>query len=359
MKKICLALVMLMALCIVTAQAETAGGSKEKWAKGIVQTVDTVDIFAPVGGQLQPFDLDAGDTVEADMLLFTIRPLQVLAPANGVVRLLKAQAGDAASQVMLQYGALCFIDRVDVHLVRASLTGAYNKPKNRALILGETLRVYNGDSDDPVDTLGTVISVDGKNYMVEIPAGVFDLEDKVFLYRGEGDTYNAKDKMGEGFIDRTKPVPVPAEGVVARVHVTDGQQIVKGGVLFTLDEASSVHREPAVFDAVSPRIGVVSALYVQGGQQVRKGQLLMTVMPLDTLEFVVDVDEMDIASLQVGQAVQVKADALGERRISANVKSISPLGMKVLDTTKYQVTLSIQGVPEGLLPNMHVTAYWD
>ena len=72
-----------------------------------------------------------------------------------------------------------------------------------------------------------------------------------------------------------------------------------------------------------------------------------------------DVDEMDIPSVNIGLLMQVKADALGDASFSAVVKKISPLGITVLDTTKYPVTLTIQGAPEGLLPGMHVTAYWE
>jgi multidrug efflux pump subunit AcrA (membrane-fusion protein) len=363
MKHKWLVIVLLLTLCGLSAQAEPVQGSEaglsEKWAKGTTQTVDTVDIFAPVGGQLQAFDVKVGDVVEAGTPVFTIRPVQILAPQSGVVRLLKAQVGDQASGVIHQYGALCSIDREDVHIIRASIAGAYNKPKNRAITLGETLRAYDSDADDSADTLGTVIAVDGKSYMVEIPSGVFELEDKVLLYRGEGDDYNAKDKVGEGFVERAKPVPVAAEGVIAKIHVSEGQKVSRGDVLFTVDEASAMYKEPADFSAAPPEGGVVSALYVQDGQQVRKDQLLLTIKPLNALEFVVDVDELDIPTIRVGQAMQVKVDALGENRINTVVKRINPLGITVLDTTKYQVTLSIQGTLDGLLPGMHVTAYWD
>ncbi len=353
--------IVLLALYAISAQAETVKGTEasRRWAKGFVQSVDTVDVFAPVGGQLQAFDVRAGDVVEAGSALIMIRPIQVLAPQSGVIRLLRAEVGDQASNVLLQYGALCSIDRADTLWVRATTGTAYNKPKNRAMILGETLRVYDGDAIDPVETLGTVIAVDGNGYVVEIPSDEFSLEDKVRLYRGEGDTYNAKDKVGEGKVERTKTVPVTAEGVIAKVHISEGQHVSRGDVLFTLDDSSAVHAAPATFDAAAARGGVVSAVYVQAGQLVRKDQLLMTVKPLDALEFVVDVDELDILSVRVGQAMQVKVDALLENRITATVKRVNPLGITVLDTTKYQVTLSIQFPPEGLLPGMHVTAYWE
>lgn len=359
MKRKWIAILLLLALCVFPALAEPEAGAPQRWAKGVVQAVDTVDVFAPVGGQVQDFDVRAGDVVEAGKALITVQPLQVRAPENGVVRLVKAQTGDRAMDVIQQYGALCFIDREDVQWVRASVATAYNKPKNRAITLGETLRVYDGNTEDPQDTVGTVIAVDGKGYVVEIPAGIFDLEDKVRLYRGEGDTYNAKDKVGEGKVERAKPVPVMSEGVVANVIAKEGQQVTRGDVLFMMDDVSAEHKMPASTEAVSSRGGVVSALYVLDGQQVRKDQLLLQIEPLDTMEFLVDVDELDISSVRLGQEMQVKVDALGENRVAATVKRIIPLGITVLDTTKYQVELSIQNAPEGLLPGMHVTAYWD
>jgi hypothetical protein len=78
--------------------------------------------------------------------------------------------------------------------VRASTKNAYDKPENRAITLGETLRVYNGKDSNPLDAQGQVISVDGKDYVVEIPADVFDLEDDVKLYRGSDGAYRSGDR---------------------------------------------------------------------------------------------------------------------------------------------------------------------
>ncbi len=357
-------LIWMMVCVLFTASAYAQAGKAEasmaqRWAKGTAQPVEVVDVFAPVGGQLQPFDVKVGDVVQADAQLFAVRPFTVLAPAGGAVRLLRGKVGDQAANVIQQYGALCSIEREDVMRVRATTATAYNKPKNRAIALGETLRVYDGNTNDPQDTLGTVVLVNGANYVVEIPAGVFDLEDKVRLYRGEGDTYSAKDKVGEGVIERAPLIPVQAEGVIAGIQAAEGQRVAQGDALFILDDASTVHIQPARLSAAAPKGGVVTALYVQDGQQVRKDQLLLTLKPTDAMEFVVDVDEMDIPAVSLGQAMQVKADALGDTSFTAIVSKISPLGVTVLDTTKYPVTLTIQGTPGGLLPGMHVTAYWE
>ena len=364
MKRKWMGLVMILVLGVFTAYAEPANNTAllaaQRWAKGMVMPAETMDVFAPIGGQVQAFDIAAGDTADAESLLITIRPLQVFSPASGVIRLVKGEVGDQASGVIQQYGALCYIERTDVMWVRATTSTAYNKPKNRSITLGETLRVYDGDSNDPLDAMGIVVMVDNTGYVVEIPANIFELEDKVRLYRGEGDTYNSKDKVGEGKVERVPLISVSAQGVIACVHVQEGQTVSKGDLLFTMDDATALHNEPEDGTITAPGSGMVTAIYVQDGQQVRQDQLMMTLQSTDALELVVDVDEMDILSVHEGMMMQVRVDALGEEvMITAIVKEISPLGVTVLDTTKYPVTLSIQSIPEGLLPGMHATAYWN
>lgn len=355
MKKL-MALAVALALTLAwTAPALAENAAKS--AKGVVDCAHPEDIFAPVGGQLLPFDWDPGDKVKAGDALVSVRPREVLAANDGVIRSLQARVGDRAEDVQKQFGALCSIDRTDVMWVDADTKNAYDKPENRAITLGETLRVYNGKDSDPLEAKGTVISVDGKKFIVEIPSDVFDLEDDVKLYRGTDGAYRSGDRVGGGEIERAAVVPVTAEGVIAGVSVTEGQSVKRGDLLFTLDAANTVYTQPAKTQVAADADGVVSDVYVKSGQGVEKDQILMTVEPLNDLEFLVDVDELDITSLKPGDSVQVKVDALNQT-VPATVKEVRPLGVTVLDTTKYRVSLSLQSIPEGLLPGMRVTAYW-
>jgi multidrug resistance efflux pump len=110
--------------------------------------------------------------------------------------------------------------------------------------------------------------------------------------------------------------------VVAAISAAEGQKVSRGDVLFVLDAPDTVYTQSADMQVDSQRGGVVSALYVKGGQAVTKDQLLMTVEPLDALEFLVDGDELDIATLKPGDAVQVKVDAL-DIQVPAVVKTIT------------------------------------
>lgn len=362
MKKSKIALLLPLVLCcalLLPAFGESTPAPMEKRAKGFVTLRDTEDYYASLGGQVMPFELEAGDTVADGDLLMNLRPLTLLSPADGVVRSLQGEIGDQAGNVMAQYGGLCYIERQDVQLVSASTQGAYDKPENRAIYIGETLRVYNGNANDVKETEGHVISMEGAAYVVEIPAGVFDLEDTVRLYRGTGDSYKDKDMVGRGKVANAAPVAVLGEGVIANVHVTEGQEVQKGDLLFTIDSATARHTTAPSTSISAKSDALVSAIYVQKGQQVAKDQLLFTLSPLSPMEVVVDVDETDVLSLSVGQMVKVTYDAFPDARYSAIVKEISPMGTTVLDTTKYPVTLTLTESPQGLLPGMHATAYFE
>ena len=337
--------------------ARAALGSR--WAKGTVQVKETIDLFAPVGGQLDPFDIEAGDTVDEGALLLSIHPTEIRAAADGTVRSLQAQVGDMAADVIAQYGALCFIDKDDRHLVKGTTTTAYDKADNRAIRIGEVLRLYNGKESDPKETTGTVIAIEGKEYKIEIEDDLYDLEDEIRVYRGTGDSYKAVDRVGKGTIALPAPVAVMGDGVIASVAVEDGQKVSRGDVLFHVDAPSAIHNDNAQRELIAPKSGMIARVLVQPGQMVSKGQLLMELHALDSLEFVVDVDELDLPSLKAGQVVQVKVDAMPNGMYAATVEKISPLPIPVLDATKYAVTLSVHEAALALLPGMHVTAYWE
>lgn len=330
-----------------------------RWAKGTVTSPDRVNVYAPIGGQLKDFDLAPGDALTQDEGLFDLEPLKVLAPKDGVIRLARAQVGTLCQQTIAQYGALCYLDQPDLHIVNANTRDAHDDPDSRAIVLGETLRVYNGKSYDVIETTGTVIAVDGAIYVVEIPAGVFDLEDSVRLYRGTGKNYDSEDQVGKGKVARPKPLAILGDGMVADARVGEGQEVKRGEALYLLDGANTSYSLPAGTHVVVPQTGIVQSLHVQPGQQVMKDQLLLAIDPQEALELTVDVDELDVTTLREGQLLQVKIDAMGGQPYEAAVKRVNPQGFTVLDTTKYSVTLTLTAQPQGLLPGMHVTAYWN
>jgi len=343
------------------AKADIGEYLPSKWAKGTVRASQTVYLYAPVGGQLEDFDLSIGDDIRQGEVLMEVRPIDVLAPYDGVIRVQHASIGDLAENVALAYGALCYLEREDVQWLMTSTSTAYDDAENRDIRVGETLRVYNNKrgNEDKKEAMGRVVSVSGADFVVEFPAGVFDVEEDIRVFRGTGSKYKNEDKVGKGKVRRVPPIAIVAQGVVADIRIREGQPVSRGESLYVLDAADTRYESAAERRVIASEDCVLTALHVQAGQHVAKGQLLLTATSLENLECVVDVDELDILAFLAGQTMHVKLDARPDTLLSATIERIAPLGKLMLDTTKYEVTLRFGADVEHLLPGMHVTAYWE
>jgi membrane fusion protein (multidrug efflux system) len=74
----------------------------------------------------------------------------------------------------------------------------------------------------------------------------------------------------------------------------------------------------------SPAAGVVGARGVRVGQYVRPGGALMTIVPLEEAYVVANFKETQVARLRIGQPVEIRADAFGDRAIKGRVDSFAP-----------------------------------
>lgn len=358
--KTSLALAVSLILCCAPALAESTDSAARGFsAKGSVIKPDAITVTAPMGGQVQDFSLVSGDAVEEGAVAFALTPTQVYAAADGIVTYLRAQVGDRCQDVQAQYGALCAIERQDIWRIDASTSGAYDNAENRDVRVGQVLRVQHGTGDDKVKGEGTVIWVDGKDYDLEIAQGDFDVEDSVKIYKFDSKDNAAKDQMGSGKIVRAPAVTATGEGVVAQVLVKEGDAVVRGQPLFVLDAAAATYaKDSAVAPQVKfPAAGLIDEVLVRPGQFVVQGQAVMTLIPTGELEANLEVDELDIAKVRVGDMVRVHVDAFQQER-SATVKEIRKIGVTVLDTTKFDVRVGFEQSSD-LMIGMHVTGYWN
>ena len=79
---------------------------------------------------------------------------------------------------------------------------------------------------------------------------------------------------------------------------------------------------------------------------------------LSYLEMTLDVDELDILDIQVGQKAEITADAISDRTFEGVVTSISSAGTTSGGTTTYPVTIRIDDTG-SLMPGMNATAALD
>ena len=79
------------------------------------------------------------------------------------------------------------------------------------------------------------------------------------------------------------------------------------------------------------------------------------VADLSKIIFKMNVDELDVSKLKVGQSVLINADAMPEKEFKGKVEFISASGTQVNGVSLYKITVALEN-PEGLMPGMNVNA---
>ena len=87
-------------------------------------------------------------------------------------------------------------------------------------------------------------------------------------------------------------------------------------------------------------------------------ETMCVIYDLSYLEMTLDVDELDILDIQVGQKAEITADAISDRTFEGVVTSISSAVTTSGGTTTYPVTIRIDDTG-SLMPGMNATAALD
>jgi HlyD family secretion protein len=126
----------------------------------------------------------------------------------------------------------------------------------------------------------------------------------------------------------------------------------------------------------SPLSGVVADIPTRVGEYAVAGlstTSLMTIADMSTINVQVNVDETEIANVEVGEQAKVKVDALGDKEVNAAVTMKNPLAIAKSDTTgglnvrvnvqeakEFMVTLELKDLTDDvrakLRPGMSATA---
>lgn len=95
----------------------------------------------------------------------------------------------------------------------------------------------------------------------------------------------------------------------------------------------------------------------KAGDKVEGGSsgALCTIYDLSYLEMTMNIDELDIGSVAVGQTVEITVDAVEGRTYTGTVTRVSVAGTTSGGITTYPVTVRIDET-DGLLPGMNVDA---
>lgn len=109
------------------------------------------------------------------------------------------------------------------------------------------------------------------------------------------------------------------------------------------------------YTITSPINGTIVDKKYKIGDTVEAGKQLCTIYDLDYLEMVLNVDELDISDISVGQPVKITADAIQDVEYEGIVTKVSVAGITTGGTTSYPVTIRIDKT-DKLLPGMNANS---
>ena len=109
------------------------------------------------------------------------------------------------------------------------------------------------------------------------------------------------------------------------------------------------------YTVTSPISGTIIEKNAKAGDALTAGADLCTIYDLSYLVMVINVDELQVSDVSVGQSVQVTADAVPDKTYTGTVTRVSMKGSSNGGTTTYPATVRIDET-EGLRPGMNANA---
>lgn len=114
------------------------------------------------------------------------------------------------------------------------------------------------------------------------------------------------------------------------------------------------------YHITSPIAGTVITKNAKVGDKIQRNSnsttTLATIYDLSELTLDMDVDELDISKVELGQDVNIQADAFNNKRFTGTITNINLVSNNSNGVTNYPVTVTIKEVGD-LLPGMNVDAY--
>ena len=172
-----------------------------------------------------------------------------------------------------------------------------------------------------------------------------------------------------------RTLTAPAAGTVSAINVREGDAAAQDAILIELSgddltesiqSASETLRSAQIsmenlqdtmnnYTITAPISGTVIEKDVKAGDALTSGTTLCVLYDLSYLEMVINVEELQVSSLSVGQSVQVTADAVPDKTYVGEVTRVSMKGSSSGGTTTYPVTVRIDDI-DGLRPGMNANA---
>ncbi len=170
-------------------------------------------------------------------------------------------------------------------------------------------------------------------------------------------------------------IQAEVSGTVSEILVSEGDFVTEGQPLLVLSSDSIDEKVISAQESLrnaqlsyentndqlenylitSPISGTIIDKNYEVGETTESNKVLATIYDLSYLTLTLNVDELDIFDVSVGQTVNITADAIEGRSFVGRVTKVSVAGDASNGATTYPVTIQIDE-SNGLLPGMNVDA---
>ena len=328
----------------VEGDLESAQLSVSQAQRSYDDAADARNVRTKIGGEVSSFAVAAGDAVQAGQTVATVRDTSVMLLA------VDFPAAEAQSFAVGQ--------------------AAQVMPDTTFEVLNGTIRSVSGadpSGDASLMTCTVTIAVPNAGSLTTAQAavaqvnGVSSLNSAHFAYQ------------------REETVVAAASGTVSELCVREGSTVRQDDVLLRITgkdldkqaqnaadnlrsaelRMSSAERNISHYTIDAPISGTIVDKKVKAGDKLSANdtamQNLCTIYDMSYLEMKLNVDELKIRSLEVGQEVEITADAVPGETYKGVISSILVAGTTANGSTSYPVTVRIDEMGE-LLPGMNATA---
>ena len=318
--------------------------SVEQAQRNYDDIADMQNVRTRISGEVSSFAVTAGDAVQAGQTVATIRDTSVMLLA------VDFPAAEAQSFVAGQ--------------------AAQVMPDTTFEVLNGTIRSVSGADpagDASLMTCTVTIAVPNAGSLTTAQAavaqvnGVSSLNSAHFTYQ------------------REETVVAAASGTVSELCVKEGSTVRQDDVILRITgkdldkqtknaadslraaelQMSSAEKTISHYTIDAPISGTIVDKKVKAGDKLSANdtamQNLCTIYDMSYLEMKLNVDELKIRSLEVGQEVDITADAVPGETYKGVISSILVAGTTANGSTSYPVTVRIDDMGE-LLPGMNATA---
>ena len=319
---------------------EKAGIALQQAQRSYDKTVDLQYVRAEVDGTVSSLKVAKGDQVTSGQEVAVIRDsskmlLNLLFPAADAANFSVGQSADVVLDGTFE----------TLKGTVTAVTGTDELSTGNLLVRTVTIRVNNAGGLTTAQAATASIN------------GVSSIASATFAYQAE------------------RTLTALASGTVSAINVQEGDAVSKGDILIELtgddltesiQSASESLRSAEIsmqnqqdnmsnYTITSPISGTIIEKDAKQGDALTSGSTLCVIYDLSYLEMVINVDELQIGALSVGQKVQLTADAVTDKTYVGTVTRVSMKGSSSGGTTTYPITIRIDDT-DGLRPGMNANA---